>query len=179
MSNPRPGAIEVKIPSLLIKVRAEFIIYRRVLDYLGTGYTLKQKDSAVLVFALMIFLVGGLGPITLSGPGAALVFVSAAKKKKLSRFHLFWLGIINVLVLVYIVGMLGHAGPAPGDIAMCATPITIGFSLVTLILARRDVLQSISGDLWQQRYYTIGAILIPVLQMIVMLLAWSFARSIE
>jgi hypothetical protein len=85
-----------------------------------------------LILVLMIWLVIGLAPVALAGPVPALLFISAAKKRKLSRFYPIWFVIINLLLFVYIVGMRGSAGPAPGDFSICVTPLAIGFTFYVL-----------------------------------------------
>jgi hypothetical protein len=124
-----------------------------------------------VILVLLLWLVIGLAPVTLAGPIPALLFVAAAKKKKLSRFYLVWFVIINLLLFVYIVGMHGSAGPAPGDFSICVTPLAMGFTFYVLSTSEKEILESINGDLQQQKYYHIGRFLLPAMQFIVLALS--------
>jgi len=133
-----------------------------------------------IILVLIIWLIIGLGPVTLSGPIPALLFVSAAKKKKLSRFYPIWFVILNLLLFVYIVGMHGSAGPAPGDFSICVTPLAIAATFYVLNTSNKEIEESINGDLQQQRYYHVGKSLLPTMQFIVLalsLLLWILDDS--
>ena len=107
-------------------------------------------------------------PVALAGPVAALVFVSAAKKKKLSRFYLFGVVTINILLLVYIVSLHGHSMFGPGDIAFCGIPAAIPVTILIFNASKNDVMQLIEDDLQQQEYYAFGRTFIPISQGLIM-----------
>ena len=132
-----------------------------------------------LIFVLLLWIIIGLGPVSLSGPIPALLFVSAAKKKRLSRFYPIWFVILNLLVLVYIVGLHGGAGPAPGDFSVCVTPLAILATLYIFSVSRKKIEESINGDLQQQRYYQMGKSLLPAMQLIVFFLSILFWAIVD
>ena len=125
------------------------------------------------------FLVLLLIPLAIPGPVAALILNNAAKRKKLSIFHIFWLLLINVLSLVLMIVTVGHTGFGSGDIALCTTPIAIAASLQILLSSKKELLEIVGDDLWQRRYYAIGRNLIPILQLLTMLLGLAFNATSE
>ena len=124
-----------------------------------------------LLLAIIVLLVVSFIPVALAGPVAALLFVSAAKKKKLSAFYLFWLVIINVLLFMFIGGMHGSTMFGPGDVAICGIPLSIVATVSILNASKNDVTQFINDDLQQQKYYAIGRILLPVSQAVIIFIA--------
>jgi hypothetical protein len=124
-----------------------------------------------VLFVFILWFIIGLGPVLLAGPVPALVFVSAAKKKKLSRFYLFWFVILNLLLFVYIFGMRGRAGPAAGDFTICVTPLAIAATFYILGTSNKEIEESINGDLQQKNYYEVGKTLLPTMQFIVLALS--------
>jgi hypothetical protein len=129
--------------------------------YYETGSVMPLDVLLIIIAVIAISVI----PVALAGPVAALVFVSAAKKKKLSRFYLFGSVIINILLFLYIVGMLG-----PGDFALGNIPITLVVTLRILDASKNDILQLINDDPQQQQYYAIGRNLIPISQALILLI---------
>jgi hypothetical protein len=123
-------------------------------------------DVLLIIIAVIVVSVV---PVALAGPVAAFLFVSAAKKKKLSRFYLIWPVIINVLLFLYIIGMHGHSMFGPGDFALLGIPLSIVITLLIFNSSKSDVLQLINDEPQQHYYYAIGRILIPISQALVLL----------
>jgi hypothetical protein len=136
-------------------------------------------DDVFSLIYLAEFLVLLLIPLVVPGPVAAAVLNNAAKKKKLSFLHIVWLLLINGLSLVLMIVTVGHTGFGSGDIALCTTPIAIAASLQILVSSQKEIVEVVSDDLWQRRYYAVGRILIPVLQLLTMLLGLAFNASWE
>jgi energy-coupling factor transporter transmembrane protein EcfT len=134
--------------------------------YYETGSVMPLDVLLIIIAVIAISVI----PVALAGPVAALVFVSAAKKKKLSRFYLFGSVIINILLFLYIVGMHGHSMFGPGDFALGNIAITLVVTLRILDASKNDILQLINDDPQQQQYYAIGRNLIPISQALILLI---------
>ena len=136
-----------------------------------------QEDFYMATFGFLLLWIIGLASSYLAGPVTALLFISAAKKKRLSIFHLLSLLIINAASFGIVVALLGHTCFGPGDIAICSSPFFIVISFSKLNSSRKDVYPSIGDDLRSRKYYEIGIVLIPLLQLIAMLSAWLVGAS--
>ncbi len=134
---------------------------------------------AIPDFVFPLLWVIGLPSSYLAGPVTASLFISAAKKKRLSIFHLLSLLIINAASFGIVVALLGHTCFGPGDIAMCSSPFFIAFSFAKLNSSRKDVYQFIGDDSRLRRYYEAGIVLIPLLQLIAMICAWLIGASMQ
>ena len=132
-----------------------------------------------LLLIMTAFLLVSVIPLALAGPVAAWLFVSAAKKKKLSRFSLLGLVIINILLFIYIVGLHGHSMFGPGDIAICGIPVAILVTIQIFNASKNDVMQLIEDDLQQQEYYAMGRTLVPISQALIIFIICSLTTIFD
>ncbi len=119
-------------------------------------------------FAPVLYFATLLMPIAVPGPIASLLFVSYAKKKKLSIAHLFLLFIADGLSL-FTISSTGYLRLP--DLAFCLIPIAIAASFGILRFSWRILMQIGEEDLEFQKRIDVGIFLIYFLQVIIFLVA--------
>lgn len=126
------------------------------------------------ILALFSFLV----PPTLSGPVAAILFLTIIHRGEGRSLRLFWvaLPLINLAVLIWISLTLDEFIGA-GTGACILTPFTSVLSGLILLFSRRRALLACGDDLGRQRSYRLGMFLIPVLPLLSMVVMMVFAPA--
>jgi hypothetical protein len=119
-----------------------------------------------VISTISFFVTAFLYPV-ISGPVAALVLVMVLKQKEQWPRVLFW----PVLIAVHVGGFflmvrtLGDFVFGPGFLACLITPIFAVGTALGLRLSSRRFYQAVSDDLDRRRWFVMGTVLIPLLQL--------------
>jgi hypothetical protein len=109
-------------------------------------------------------------PPLLTGPVPAVIYVIALKKNRPPTLLLFWalLLILDAAAVIVMALSLGDF-VGPGDFACVQMPLSALVVALILVVSRRRLL---GGDLQNEalrRWYLLGVVLIPSLQVVMML----------
>ena len=120
---------------------------------------------------VFLFIVAAILPPVVSGPVAATVFVAILKEDTGRRLLLFWLMLIawDVATFFFIANTTGDF-IGPGFVACLATPIAVAFALIIRRSSSHRFYQAIGDDKVRQRWFLVGTLLIPFLQIVTVIL---------
>lgn len=109
-------------------------------------------------------------PPLITGPAAAVIYVVALKKKRPHTLRLFWtlLLVLDVAATVVMTLTLGDF-IGPGALACVQMPLTAFVAALILIVSRRRLLGAELQGSDLRRWYLLGVVFIPVLQLAMML----------
>jgi hypothetical protein len=109
-------------------------------------------------------------PPLLTGPAAAVVYVVALRKERPRTLLLFWalLLILDAAAVVIMALSLGDV-VGPGVLACLQMPLTAFVAALILIVSRRRILGAALQEPDLRRWYLLGVVLIPSLQLAMML----------
>ncbi len=111
-------------------------------------------------------------PPLITGPAAAVIYVIALRKKRLPVLLSFWACLLALDAAATLVMTLTAGGfVGPGTLACVQMPLTAFVAAVILIVSRRRTLAAELRDGALRRWYLLGVVLIPVLQLAMMLAA--------
>jgi hypothetical protein len=109
-------------------------------------------------------------PPLLTGPAAAIVYVIALKKKRTRTLLLFWALLLTLDAAATVIMTLALGDfIGPGDLACLQMPLTALVAGLILIYSRRRLLGEALQEPDLRRWYLLGAVLIPFLQLAMML----------
>jgi hypothetical protein len=117
------------------------------------------------------FMITALLPPIISGPGAAALFVAAIKSKRRWSLPLFWVALpaLDIAMIVWVA--LSRGGLFGPDLLACAlTPVIALVTMLALMLARKRVYRRLGEDKGRRRWYGVGVVAIPSIQMALMAL---------
>ena len=107
-------------------------------------------------------------PPLISGPGAAVLFVAAIKSKRRWVLPLFWVALLALDFATTAWVALSRDFLGPSDFACMLTPVLAVVTLLALGLARKRVDRHLGEDEGRRKWYEVGMVVIPSLQITMM-----------
>jgi hypothetical protein len=101
-----------------------------------------------------------------AGPGAAVAFLIAVKRKGWWQLPLFWSLVADAVFFPMIASTWGHSFPGPGFFAWKLLPFTAAAAFAILLLPIYWVWRSLDGNRRRRVWYVAGIVLIPSLQLL-------------
>ena len=117
----------------------------------------------------IVYMIQALLPPIVSGPGAAALLVAAIKSERRWALPLFWvaLPVLDFAMIVWVAfSRMGLFGPE--CISCAVTPLIALVTLLALMLARKRVYRHLGEDDGRRRWYGVGVVAIPTIQMALM-----------
>ncbi len=115
--------------------------------------------------AILSLLLGIIPPLA-AGPAAGILFFEILKRRKLWYQIPFWILLValNLLVMFWVAASSGTWSPIASLSAFIATPIASILAVIVMRNAWKKLESEIGIERLDKRWFTLGIVLIPVLQ---------------
>jgi hypothetical protein len=115
----------------------------------------------------IIFLLLGFLPPLAAGPLAGIVFMKFLKREKVWQQILFWVVLVglDLLIMVWVASAAGRWSSISSLSAFFGTPLASILTVYGMRKALRALETSGSIDAHRRRWFTLGTVLIPALQL--------------
>jgi hypothetical protein len=117
----------------------------------------------------------------LTGPAAAFLYIALLKRGHRCLRWIFWALLIVVIILlgILIAHTFGDFFPGPGCLTTLLTPAAVLFTLLVFRFQTKRFYQAVGEDPDRRRWFQLGMLLLPALQLGAPVLGFGYARSCD